>query len=43
MTLTINYLFYLLGVVLVVVAGMIYVTKASAPPHRRRLSGSSMR
>jgi uncharacterized membrane protein len=34
MTLTLNYLFYLLGVVLVVVAGMIYVDKK----HPRRLT-----
>ena len=34
MTLTLNYLFYLLGIVLVVVAGMIYVDKK----HPRRLT-----
>jgi uncharacterized membrane protein len=37
MTLTINYLFYLLGVVLVIVAGMIYVDKS----HPRRLTAGT--
>jgi uncharacterized membrane protein len=37
MTLTINYLFYLLGVVLVIVAGMIYVDKT----HPRRLTAGT--
>ena len=37
MTLTINYLFYLLGVVLVIVAGMIYVDKS----HPRRLAAGT--
>jgi uncharacterized membrane protein len=37
MTLTLNYLFYLLGVVLVIVAGMIYVDKS----HPRRLTAGT--
>ncbi|SAL17902.1 membrane protein [Caballeronia sordidicola] len=37
MTLTINYLFYLLGIVLVIVAGMIYVDKT----HPRRLTAGT--
>ena len=37
MTLTLNYLFYLLGIVLVVVAGMIYVDKK----HPRRLTAGT--
>jgi uncharacterized membrane protein len=37
MTLTINYLFYLLGVVLVIVAGMIYIDKT----HPRRLTAGT--
>jgi len=37
MTLTLNYLFYLLGIVLVIVAGMIYVDKT----HPRRLTAGT--